>query len=226
MSLEVLIKMKTKNEKGCKPFFLDARLSVASGEIVGLLGPSGSGKSMTLKSIAGIMKPDEGSIILNERVLFNSSSPCNIPTRDRKVGYLFQSYALFPHMTILQNVMSGVGRKPGESYGTWKRRAQQVAQEYLDMVQLASFVYQNPLRISGGQQQRVAIARLLASRPEAILLDEPFSALDNELKDSIDTELKPALLSARCPVVFVSHNRDEVQRYCSRTITIEEGSIR
>ncbi len=225
MSLQVTIQMRPPVAKGCKPFSLDVAITIASGEIVGLLGPSGSGKSMTLKNIAGIMEPNRGSILLDGRVLFDSASHCNVPTRDRKVGYLFQSYALFPHMTILQNVMSGICRNEGELYGQWKKRAQRVALEYLEMVKLPSYAHQNPFRVSGGQQQRVAIARLLASQPSAILLDEPFSALDNELKDSIDSELKPALLSAHCPVIFVSHNKEEVQRYCSRTLVIEQGAI-
>lgn len=223
MSLQVAINIRKLAIKGCRPFSLDVAITVASGEIVGLIGPSGSGKSMTLKSIAGIIEPEKGTIVLNEKVLFDSSSHCNFPTRERKIGYLFQSYALFPHMTILQNVMSGILRDKGESYRQWEKRAQHVAMEYLQMVQIPSFARQNPLRVSGGQQQRVAIARLLASQPSAILLDEPFSSLDNQLKDAIDSELKPALLSAHCPVVFVSHNKEEVQRYCSRTIVIAEG---
>lgn len=223
MSLQVTIAMRPPVAKGTKAFALEARLTVESGEIVGLLGPSGSGKSMTLKHIAGIMEPKEGSIILHDRVLFDSALGINVPTRGRRVGYLFQSYALFAHMTILQNVMSGITREQGESHGQWKRRAQKSAMEYLEMVKLPSYAQQSPLRISGGQQQRVAIARLLASKPSAILLDEPFSSLDTELKDSIDSELKPALLSAHCPVLFVSHNKDEVVRYCCRSILIEDG---
>ncbi|AEV29082.1 ABC-type sulfate/molybdate transport systems, ATPase component [Sphaerochaeta pleomorpha str. Grapes] len=225
MSLQVAMTVGAPAAKGCPPFSLAVEMTVSPGEIVGLLGPSGSGKSMTLKSIAGIMEPERGSIILYGNVLYDSSTHRNVPTRERRVGYLFQSYALFPHMTILQNVMSGIARDRAESYGQWKKRAHQIAMEYLSMVKMDAFAPQNPLRVSGGQQQRVAIARLLASQPLAILLDEPFSSLDNELKDAIDADLKPALLSAHCPVVFVSHNQEEVKRYCSRTICIGEGAL-
>lgn len=225
MSLQVAMTVRAPAAKGSAPFSLEVEMTVAPSEIVALLGPSGSGKSMTLKSIAGIMEPERGSIILNGNVLYDSSTHRNVPTRERRVGYLFQSYALFPHMTILQNVMSGIPRNRAESYGQWKKRARQIAMDYLAMVKMAGFASRNPLRVSGGQQQRVAIARLLASQPLAILLDEPFSSLDNELKDAIDADLKPALLSAHCPVLFVSHNKEEVQRYCSRTICISEGAL-
>ncbi len=225
MSLEAALYLRLVSPDFSRPFVLNVQFTVAQGEILGLLGPSGSGKSMTLKCIAGIVRPERGHVRLNDRVLFDSRQNIDLPSRERRVGYLFQSYALFPHMSVIKNVASGIGRVKGESYRAWRERAERCSRQYMEMLHIGHLASRYPRQISGGQQQRVALARLFASQPEAILLDEPFSALDAELKDAIGDELKRTLLSYGCPVIFVSHNEEEVSRFCSRTIRIREGRL-
>ncbi|MFA6689987.1 MAG: sulfate/molybdate ABC transporter ATP-binding protein [Sphaerochaetaceae bacterium] len=210
MELEVSIK------KTLKDFTLEIDFSVSKGEIVGLLGESGSGKSMTLKSIAGIVRPDGGVIRLNGTTLFDSERKIDVPTRNRNVGYMFQSYALFPYMTVAQNVACGI-KDPSKRKETVSRN--------LELLHIDKFADRYPRHLSGGQQQRVALARLLAASPSVIMLDEPFSALDNELKDSLQEELKSTLERSGCPILFVSHNREEVQRYCTRSLHLSEGRL-
>lgn len=208
MSLQVKFKKKLSN------FVLDVDF-VVNDEIFALLGASGCGKSMTLKCIAGIEKPDEGSIVLNGRTLFDSKKKINLPPQKRKVGYLFQDYALFPNMTVIQNVMSGMGKRPQLS----------LAEEYLEKFHLEEIKNQYPSKISGGQKQRVAMARMLAATPEVILLDEPFSALDSHLKWNIEQQMREFLSQVNKPTLFVSHSRDEVYRNCTRISCIKQGKM-
>lgn len=210
MSLEASIVKKLKG------FTLDVSLSADKGEIVGVLGESGGGKSMTLKSIAGIVRPDAGRILLDGSVLFDSEKHIDVPVRKRNAGYMFQSYALFPYMTVQHNILCGIKDRSC---------AKEKAAYFLDLLHITPFKDRYPRELSGGQQQRVALARLLAASPALIMLDEPFSALDNELKDSLHEELKATLERAACPVLFVSHNKDEVERYCTRTLFIKNGHI-
>lgn len=172
---------------------------------------------MTLKSIAGIVTPDSGRITLNNRPLFDSDRRINVPTRERNAGYLFQSYALFPYMTVRENIYCGIKDR---------RRKKEIADYFLDLLHITPLASRYPKQLSGGQQQRVALARLFAAAPALIMLDEPFSALDNELKDSLYDELKATLEKAACPVLFVSHNKEEVERYCTRSLVIRDGIIR
>ena len=195
-------------------FRLDVSFETDSGQLTGLLGASGCGKSMTLRCIAGIEKPDRGQIVLDGRVLFDSEARINLPPQKRRVGYLFQNYALFPHMTVAQNIAVGVRGK--------KARQETVAR-------LARTLYlegqegKYPRQLSGGQQQRVALARILASEPEVLLLDEPFSALDSYLKWQVELELSDLLSAFSGPVLFVTHNRDEVQRLCRQVCVLDQG---
>jgi len=200
-------------------FDLDVEIHVASQEILGLVGGSGEGKSLTLKTIAGIQTPREGVITLEGRTLFDSSALINLPCRVRNVGYMFQSYALFPRMTALQNVMCGVKTSDRKEKG---RRAM----AYLELLKMEGFSERLPSQLSGGQQQRVALARMLASEPALLMLDEPFSALDRQLKQEIDEGLMSVLKSFNGPVLFVSHSDDEVARYCNRTVRIKQGFLR
>jgi ABC-type sulfate/molybdate transport systems ATPase subunit len=128
-------------------------------------------------------------------------------------------------MNVFKNVASGIGRRSGESYCEWKRHVEQYSKHYMEMLHIEQLASRYPRQISGGQQQRVALARLFASQPEAILLDEPFSALDTELKNAIGDDLEKTLLSYGCPVILVSHNEEEVKRFCSRVIRIKEGQL-
>ncbi len=196
------------------------RLKIAlQGELksrIGLLGASGAGKSMTLKCIAGIEKPDAGHIRLGERVLFDSERKLFLPPRKRKIGYLFQNYALFPHMTIEENIGLAMPEKDKE-----KRAA--VISGLLESFQLAGMEKRLPGQISGGQQQRVALARILASEPDMILLDEPFSALDSHLREGMERLLRESLSGYNGPVLYVSHSRDEMFRLTEQVCVLQQG---
>ena len=157
---------------------------------LGILGPSGCGKSMTLKSIAGIVEPDSGSIILDGRELFNSSRKVNLKPQKRRVGYLFQNYALFPNMTVEENILTGL--KAGKRYGEAQQKKR--VSEMMERFRLSGLEKRYPAQLSGGQQQRVALARILAYEPEALLLDEPFSAMDTHLRERLRLELQSRLL--------------------------------
>lgn len=186
--------------------------------IMGLLGASGSGKSMTLKCIAGLDVPDRGKIILNDTILYDYDKKINIPSRKRKVGFLFQNYALFPNMTVSQNIAFGLQNMS-------KSEKKQIVDEKINMMHLEGLEDRFPSQLSGGQQQRVAIARALAIDPEILLLDEPFSALDSHLRIKMEEQLVHILSNYNGSAVFVSHNRDEVYRICKSIAVINKGTI-
>lgn len=197
-------------------FRLDVELTAESGEALALLGASGCGKSMTLKCIAGVEKPDRGRIELDGRVLFDSETGVSLPPQKRGVGFLFQNYALFPHMTVERNIAVCLGRLD-------KKRRRSRTAELLALLRLEGLEGLYPRQLSGGQQQRAALARLLAAEPRALLLDEPFSALDSFLKWQLEQELREILDRFPGPVVWVSHDRGEVRRNCPRVCVLEGG---
>lgn len=184
-------------------------------ERLGILGASGDGKSMALKCIAGIEKPDSGKIVLNDRVLYDSSKNINLIPQQRKVGYLFQNYALFPNMTVEQNI--GAALK-GSSEKKKTIVAEQIKRFHLEGLE-KSF----PMHISGGQQQRVALARIMAYQPELIMLDEPFSALDGYLKDLLQEQLLESLQNYKGDIILVSHSRDEIYHFCEKLVFFVKG---
>ena len=197
-------------------FRLDVDLSAETGRALALLGASGCGKSVTLKCIAGIDRPDRGRIELDGRVLFDSEAGINLPPQRRQVGFLFQNYALFPHMTVERNVAVCLGRLDRQ-----RRRARTA--ELLALLHLEGQAALYPRQLSGGQQQRAALARILAAEPRALLLDEPFSALDSFLKWRLEQELREVLDRFPGPVVWVSHDRGEVFRNCPRVCVLDAG---
>ena len=211
MGLHVDIKKKVPQ------FSLDVAFDLDQDhEILALLGASGCGKSMTLKCIAGVITPDEGEIILNGRILYSSEKGINLPPQERHIGYLFQQYALFPKMNVIQNVMCAILEG-----GKQERRAE--AQEALRVMHVDDLADKMPHELSGGQQQRVAMARIFASSPDIILLDEPLSALDSFLRWQLELELMEQL--KRFPgAIFVSHNRDEVAHICQNVVIIHKGN--
>lgn len=212
MSLFVDIKKKFSD------FSLNIHLEQEQG-IQGLLGASGSGKSLTLKCIAGILTPDEGKILLNGRTLYDSERGINLPPQQRRVGYLFQNYALFPHMTVKKNILCGLYHEKNKDVREKK------FQETVQMMQIENLLGKYPHQLSGGQQQRVALARILVNEPEYLLLDEPFSALDAYLRDQLQMQVKEILESFDREVLLVSHSRDEVYRLCGRLSLVEKGKI-
>lgn len=212
MSLSVHIKKTVGNFK----LFVD--LEHEQG-ITGILGASGCGKSMTLKCIAGIMKPDEGRIVLNGRVLFDSEKKINLKPQERNVGYLFQNYALFPNMTVEQNILCGLVKEKDRSV---KRNK---LDEILYVMELSEQRNLFPHQLSGGQQQRCALARILVSEPELLLLDEPFSALDSYLREQLQIQVRNILDDFGKDVLMVSHNRDEVYYLCNQTAILHQGKM-
>ncbi|MBW4517272.1 MAG: molybdate ABC transporter permease subunit [Timaviella obliquedivisa GSE-PSE-MK23-08B] len=183
---------------------------------LGMLGGSGAGKSMILRCIAGVETPTQGQIVLNGRVLFNSERKINLPSRDRRIGFLVQNYALFPHMTVAQNI----------AFSLPKMRSQQVQQQVsaqLAAMQLAEYGDRYPHQLSGGQQQRVALARALASQPEALLLDEPFSALDTFLRSQLEQHMITQLTDYPGVTLFVTHNLEEAYRVCPNLLVLHQG---
>ena len=186
----------------------------AGNERLALLGASGCGKSVTLRCVAGILRPDEGRIVLDGVTLFDSAARIDLPPQRRHVGYLFQQYALFPNMTVRQNIAAAVRERTG---------LEETVSRLLHRFQLEQAADLRPGQLSGGQQQRTALARILASEPRVLLLDEPFSALDSFLKYQLELELMETLDRFPGTVLWVSHDRGEVFRSCQRVCVIDRG---
>lgn len=184
-------------------------------DISALLGASGSGKTMILKCISGIETPDSGFISFNGRTLFDSEKKINLKPQERNVGYLFQNYALFPHFNVAENIACGLKNK----------KDKQKIDDFLQLFHLEQFTKSYPAKLSGGQQQRVALARLLASEPEIILLDEPFSALDQFLRENLEMEMKNLLKEYGRDTLLVTHHRDEAYRLCEHLVILENGKV-
>ena len=197
-------------------FDLDVSFQVDD-NILGFMGASGSGKSMTLKCIAGIETPDQGRIVLNGRVLFDSEKKINVPIQKRNVGYMFQSYALFPNMNVYENISVGLRARKVKDVDI-------VVQKVMRQFRVFELASRYPKQLSGGQRQRVALARLMAYEPDVLLLDEPFSALDEDLKKDLLQELKSELQISKL-VIFVSHDKEEVNYLCDLKYKIKQGEI-
>ena len=212
MSLEVEI------EKRFAGFTLRAQFT-AQDTATAILGASGCGKSMTLRCIAGIVKPDKGRIVLDGVPLFDSEKKIDLPPQKRGVGLLFQNYALFPNMTVEQNILCGLHAEPDRA----KRRA--ACAEMIRALRLEGLEKRLPAALSGGQQQRVALARILAAKPRTLMLDEPFSALDSYLREQVEGEVGARLAAFQGPALLVTHNRDEAYRLCREMIVMDGGRV-
>lgn len=198
-------------------FQLEIEFDVPPGFAI-LFGASGSGKTTTLKSISGIVRPDEGRISINEEVLFDSKQGIDLPIRKRGVGYVFQDLALFPHLTALANVEFGMSHLPRID----RRRRADAMMEALQIHHIAN---RKPREISGGEAQRVALARALCCSPRILLLDEPLSAIDEGTKLSIISDLKRINRELQLPILYVTHNRDEAVSLGDRVIVFEHGAV-
>ena len=212
MSLEVNL------EKKLDGFTLRAAFT-AGNTSTALLGASGCGKSMTLRCIAGIVKPDRGRIVLDGRVLFDSAQHIDLPPQQRGVGLLFQTYALFPNMTVEQNLFCGLKAEKDPA----ARRA--ACAEMLRAMRLEPLAKRYPAQLSGGQQQRAALARILVGKPRILMLDEPFSALDSYLREEVEGEVGSLLANFTGTALLVTHNRDEAYRLCREMIVLNEGQV-
>ena len=204
-------------EKNLGSFHLNVAFT-AGNEVLALLGGSGSGKSMTLRAIAGVETPDRGRIVVDGTVFYDSEKNINLTPQQRQVGLLFQNYALFPTMTVLQNIMTGV--RTGS-----KAEKRRIAEEALDRFQLHGLGDRTPTQLSGGQQQRAALARILVGKPKILMLDEPFSALDSHLRDQMEREVLGIIRDFGGTTLLVSHSRDEVFRMAQRVAVYDSGHI-
>lgn len=211
MSFVQIENLVFRYERRRPPVINQFSLQLAKGEIIGMLGKSGSGKSTILRLIAGLDIPEQGEIVINERTIVDAQV-C-IPPEKREIGMVFQDYALFPHLTVAANITFGLQR--------WSRADRKKRlKEMLELVQLEPFARRYPHELSGGQQQRVALARALAPQPSLLLMDEPFSNLDTELKGTIRRELRAILRQAKMTCLFVSHDEDDIAAICDDAIRV------
>ena len=210
MSLDVAIRARAG------AFRMEAKFRVPGG-ITALFGPSGAGKTLTLRCIAGLDRPETGRIAVGDRVLFDSSGSVDLPTRTRRVGFVFQQYALFPHLSVEGNIGFGLG-------GAREEQAAKVA-ELLRLVGLEGYEQRRPAALSGGEQQRVALARALAPDPDLLLLDEPLSALDGRVRRRLRSELRRIHLVTCVPMVLVTHSRAEMREISDWLVLYEAGRV-
>ncbi len=213
MSVSISIKKKYSD------FTLDVEFETDSSRI-GILGASGCGKSLTLKSIAGLIRPDEGRIVFEDKVLFDSKSSISVKAQKRSVGYLFQDYALFPNMTVYENIEAAAGVK-NTSRISRKSATDEIIKQY-DLYDIKDHL---PSKLSGGQKQRCALARIEVSDPDMILLDEPFSAMDTFLREGLRLELIKRLDEYDKTFIIVSHDRDEIYQMCDHLVLMQDGKV-
>lgn len=210
-----MISLDVSVQKEFRGFTLDVAFRTG-GKCLGILGASGCGKSMTLRSVAGIQTPDRGRIALGERVLYDSGTKTDLPPQRRRVGYLFQNCALFPNMTVAENLAAGLGKAS-------RREKEQTVARMVEKFRLTGLEERYPRQLSGGQQQRAALGRCLAPDPDLLLLDEPFSALDAYLREELLLELRQTLEEYRGVAVLVTHSREEAFRLCGEILVMDRG---
>ncbi len=198
-------------EKCYDEFVLNTGWKADKGEIVVLFGPSGSGKSLTLRAIAGLETPDRGLIRINGRLVFHNQKNINMPAKDRSVAYVPQNYGLFPHMKVYENILFGMN-------GNSPERRKKKAMQLLQRVGLENKWNKYPKQLSGGEKQRVALSRALANNPEVLLLDEPFSAVDMTVRKILRNEIRDFLAQWQIPIVLVTHDPDDLDALASRVI--------
>ncbi|MCL2021546.1 MAG: ATP-binding cassette domain-containing protein [Betaproteobacteria bacterium] len=220
LSVDIELSLKTRQRRQAREFSLHARFESAEDKVV-IFGPSGSGKSVTLQAIAGLIKPKRGHIRLGGRTLFDSAAGISLPTRSRRIGYVFQDYALFPHLSVLENA--------GYALRAWPRPLSREAKErilyMLDVFGIAELATSVPSELSGGQQQRVALARALLRDPEVVLLDEPFSAMDLLLRDKMREELAAIQARFNVPFILITHDLEDVRAFADTLVIFQHGAV-
>jgi molybdate transport system ATP-binding protein len=208
---------KMHRGRAATQFLLDVQAEVPPGISI-LFGPSGAGKSSLLDCIAGLVQPDWGQILIDGNAIFDSEKRLNVQPQQRQIAYVFQTLALFPHMSVEANVAYGLPRAP-------ERVRDERVSEILNMFRVEQFCHRKPREISGGEQQRVALARSLVTQPRVLLLDEPLTGLDAELKGSIIDDLRAWNAAHKIPILYVTHSREEVDALGERVIAMEHGKI-
>jgi molybdate transport system ATP-binding protein len=206
---------------GDRQFELDVQFKSAAKRIA-LFGPSGAGKSLTLRAVAGLLRPDAGRIEVNGRVLFDSQASICLPARTRRVAYLFQDYALCPHLPVAQNMAFGLRRG---WFNPPRREVTREARRWVDAFELGAIVGSYPHEISGGQKQRVALARALMLQPDILLLDEPFSALDSQLRGKMRQELDALQRQLDVPMLLITHDPADVEALADEVFEVREGRV-
>ena len=205
---------------GNKQFVLDVRLQTQAQRIV-IFGESGSGKSLSLQAIAGLMKPDHGHIRIGGRTLFDSTQACFVKPQERGFAYVAQDYALFPHLNVQQNIAFGLNK-------SWRNPSKEIqndeVEQWLKRFELTDLAQQYPHQLSGGQKQRTALARALITQPKALLLDEPFAALDTALKHRLREELAQLQSTLAIPLVLISHDEQDVKQFGDAVLHLHQGS--
>lgn len=188
---------------------------------VAFFGHSGSGKTLTMQAVAGLFIPDKGRIAVGGRTVFDKQQKICLPARERRLGYLFQDYALFPHLTVRQNIGFALERGGSFSFKGKSRRSR--VDEMLDIFEIRHIAEQRPSYISGGQKQRVALARALANRPDILLLDEPFSALDPLMRERVRRQCKELLARFSTPTIIITHDPADVAVFAESVVLFEKG---
>lgn len=215
--------MYFKIKKKLDHFAVDLEYEFEKGVLV-IQGESGAGKTTILNCISGLMKPDEGRISIEDRVVFDSAEGVDVPSRMRSVGYLFQNYALFPNMTVHQNIIYGIKNKPEYRDNNQKVALLNYAEEVMETFGIAHLKKKHPDRISGGEKQRVALSRAIVTKPSLLLLDEPFSALDQQTKETIYRQFA-SFKSFRIPTILITHDATEGELFADCQIQMKDGKI-
>ncbi|WP_241051087.1 ATP-binding cassette domain-containing protein [Achromobacter xylosoxidans] len=220
--MSVDLRIRKNMVSGDRQFSLDVAFS-SKAKRIALFGPSGAGKSLTLRAVAGLLRPDAGRIEVNGRVLFDAEARVSVAPQARRVAYLFQDYALFPHLTVAQNIAFGSRRG-------WlnppRRAVSAEARRWVDAFELGAIVGSYPHEISGGQKQRVALARALMLKPEILLLDEPFSALDSQLRGKMRLELNALQRQLDVPMLLITHDPADVEALADEVFEVRDGKVR
>ncbi len=217
MRLSVAIAKHLQSDR--REFRLDVSFE-SDADITILFGPSGAGKTLTLQAIAGLLRPDRGAIRVGDQLLFDSAQRVDVPTRQRDIGFVFQDYALFPHLTVAQNAAFAFSRG-------WRQPRTTITPnlQWLESFDLAACANAYPAQLSGGQRQRVALARALAATPRLLLLDEPFAALDAPLRARLRDELLTLQRSRGVPMVVITHDPDDVAALGGRVVHLQGGQV-